>query len=133
MKTASSIYQMLSNSHGSSTLIDVMKIDIEFSEWDAIPQMLQSGFLADKVKQLAMEIHFNLNDPLETFRQRIHILQDLEATTTSSPTPNRDYGGFVRFSSRSNPWCLQSVSVLGGKKEYTALELAWYNPRYYSS
>ena len=52
MKTASSIYEMLDDYHGSSTLIDVFKMDIEFYEWEVIPQMVQSGFLRDKVKQL---------------------------------------------------------------------------------
>jgi hypothetical protein len=52
MKTASSIYEMLADYHGSSTLIDVFKMDIEFYEWEVIPQMVQSGFLRDKVKQL---------------------------------------------------------------------------------
>jgi hypothetical protein len=92
MKTAWSIYQMLAPRHGVSTLIDVLKMDIEFYEWDAIPQMLRSGFLADKVKQLAVEIHFNANDTLETFKRYASILQDIEST-----------GQFVRFSSRPNP------------------------------
>jgi hypothetical protein len=121
MKTASSIYEMLATSHGSSTPIDVLKMDVEYSEWDAIPQMLRSGFLADKVKQLAVEIHFKLDDTLGTIEQRVRILQELEGA-----------GRFVRFSSRPNPWLLQPVSILGGdKREYTGMELAWYNSRYY--
>jgi hypothetical protein len=71
MKTASSIYKMLAKSHGSSTLIDVFKMDIEYSEWDAIPQMLRTGFLAEKVKQLAVEIHFNASDTLDNFQRRV--------------------------------------------------------------
>ncbi|KAK4010375.1 hypothetical protein OUZ56_019521 [Daphnia magna] len=127
MKTASSIYQMLTSRHGATTLIDVLKMDIEFSEWDAIPQMLQSGFLADKVKQLAVEIHFKPDDPLETFRHRIQILRRLEAT-------NHDQaGGYVRFSSRPNPWLNRPLRVFGYRKGYIGLELAWYNSKYYSS
>jgi hypothetical protein len=122
MKTASSIYQMLATSHGSSTPIDVLKMDVEFSEWDAIPQMLRSGFLADKVKQLAVEIHFGPEDPLEIYQHRVRILQELEGT-----------GGFVRFSSRPNPWLLRPISILGGgKREYIGMELAWYNSRFYT-
>ena len=127
MKTASSIYEMLSNSHGSSALIDVLKMDIEYSEWDAIPQMLRSGFLTEKVKQLAVEIHFNASDSLEKFQQRVRILKDLEATFSDSISN----GNFVRFSSRANPWLLRPISILGGRKEYIGLELAWYNSRYY--
>ena len=71
MKTASSIYKMLAKSHNSSSLIDVFKMDIEYSEWDAIPQMLRTGFLAEKVKQLAVEIHFNASDTLDNFQRRV--------------------------------------------------------------
>ena len=122
MKTASSIYKMLAKSHGSSTLIDVFKMDIEYSEWDAsIPQMLRTGFLAEKVKQLAVEIHFNASDTLDNFQRRVGILQDLEGN-----------GNFIRFSSRPNPWLLRSISILGDRQEYIGLELAWYNSRYYN-
>jgi hypothetical protein len=119
MKTASSIYQMLGH---QPTLVDVLKMDIEFYEWDAIPQMLQSGFLADKVKQLAVEIHFTANDPLENYQKRVRILQDLESI-----------GQFVRFSSRPNPGLKRSVFILEGKEEYIGLEIAWYNSRFYNS
>ena len=121
MKTASSIYKMLAKSHGSSTLIDVFKMDIEYSDWDAIPQMLRTGFLAEKVKQLAVEIHFNASDTLDNFQRRVGILQDLEGN-----------GNFIRFSSRPNPWLLRSISILGDRQEYIGLELAWYNSRYYN-
>jgi len=128
LKTASSIYEMLEH---HPTLVDVLKMDVEFSEWDAIPQMLRSGFLADKVKQLAVEIHFNANDTLETFRRYAGILQDLE---TSGISPGSDKAGgvrFVRFSSRPNPWLKRPISILGGKEDYIGMELAWYNSRFY--
>jgi hypothetical protein len=119
LKTASSIYEMLGH---QPTLIDVLKMDIEFYEWDAIPQMLRSGFLAYKVKQLAVEIHFNANDTLETFRRYAGILQDLESM-----------GRFVRFSSRPNPWLKRPISILGGKEDYVGMELTWYNSIFYNS
>lgn len=125
MRTASTIYQMLSSQHGATTLVDVLKMDIEFSEWNAIPEMLQSGFLADKVKQLAVEIHFNPDDPLEAFHHRVQILRNLEATSQNQA------GGFVRFSSRPNPWLKRPLKVLGGREDYIGLELAWYNSKYY--
>lgn len=129
MKTASSIYQMLGHRHGTTALIDVLKMDIEFFEWDVIPQMLQSGFLANKVKQLAVEIHFNADDPIDTFRRQIAILQDLESLAASSAGK----GKFVRFSSRPNPGLKQAVSILAGEEESVGLELAWYNSRFYYS
>jgi hypothetical protein len=63
MRTLKSIYQMLRPMHGA-IVIDVLKMDIEYSEWAAIPQMLTSGFLGEKVKQLAVEIHFKADDTL---------------------------------------------------------------------
>jgi hypothetical protein len=139
MKTADSIYQMLADHHGNTTLIDVFKMDIEYAEWEVIPQMLQSRFLADKVKQLAVEIHFKADDSLPVFRQRIRIIQDLESSIISRNNPAADEahsaaGGFVRFSSRPNPVQLTSkFTVLAGtnQSEYMALELSWYNSRFY--
>ena len=116
---------MLKSHHGDETIIDVLKMDIEFSEWDAIPEMLQSGFLAEKVKQLAVEIHFKPDDPLETFHRRVQILGNLEATGQDQA------GGFVRFSSRPNPWLKRPLQVLGNREGYIGIELAWYNSRYY--
>ncbi|XP_046451527.1 uncharacterized protein LOC124199654 [Daphnia pulex] len=125
MKTASSVYQMLIHRHGP-VLIDVFKMDIEFFEWEVIPQMMHSGFLAKIVKQLAVEIHFNVSDPLEIFRHRVRILQDLEESSLSSYS-----GGFIRFSSRPNPWLKRQLPILESKEDYIGLELAWYNSRYY--
>jgi len=116
--TLKTIYQILAPVHGHVP-IDSLKMDIEFSEWDAIPQMIDSGFLQDHVKQLAVEIHFNKDDSLEKFRQYYRILKSLENA------------GFVRFSSRINPWLKRHIDVLG-KDEYIGLELAWYNNRFYS-
>jgi hypothetical protein len=130
---------MLADHHGNTTLIDVFKMDIEYAEWEVIPQMLQSRFLADKVKQLAVEIHFKADDSLPVFRQRIRIIQDLESSIISRNNPAADEahsaaGGFVRFSSRPNPVQLTSkFTVLAGtnQSEYMALELSWYNSRFY--
>lgn len=128
MKTVTSVYEMLKIHHGDK-IIDVLKMDIEYSEWNAIPQMLRTGFLANKVKQLAVEIHFLPDDSLETFRHRARILQNLESMVSSHP----EAGGFVRFSSRLNPWLKRPIDVLGGKEDYIGFELAWYNSRFYSN
>ena len=130
MKTAPSIYKMLSKRHGSDKPIDVMKMDVEFSEWDAIPQMIQSQFLADKVKQLAVEIHFLANDTLDTYRHRIGILQNLESDSVSS---DGRVGRFVRFSSRPNPWLKRPIKILNDQPEYIGFEMAWYNSRFYNT
>ena len=118
MKTVTSIYDMLASRHGNRT-VDVLKMDVEFKEWEAIPQMLQSGFIVNCVKQLAVEIHFLANDTLDTFRHRLSILKRLETD-----------GQFVRFSSRPNPWLKRSISILNNETDYIGFELAWYNSRF---
>ena len=42
---------MLAPYHGKDAVIDYLKMDIEFAEWEAIPQIISSGMLA-KVRQL---------------------------------------------------------------------------------
>jgi hypothetical protein len=64
-------------------------MNVEFAEWQVIPQMLFSGFLADKVKQLAVEIHFKEDDPLETCQCHIRVLQQLESTSSVSNKKKR--------------------------------------------
>jgi hypothetical protein len=129
MKTADSIYEMLAGQHGNTTLIDVFKMDIEYAEWEVIPQMLQSGFLASKVKQLAVEIHFKADDSLEDYQKRVGILQDLESMDHSDSGAGR----FVRFSSRHNPGLKRSINILGNKDDFVGFEVAWYNSRFYDS
>jgi hypothetical protein len=80
--------------------------------------MIKSGFLVEKVKQLAVEIHFKANDSLETYRHYFNILRDLESC------------GFLRFSSRINPWLKRLITIMG-KKEYIGFEIAWYNSKFY--
>ncbi|EFX64307.1 hypothetical protein DAPPUDRAFT_266643 [Daphnia pulex] len=133
MKTASSIYEMLGDYHGRSTLVDVFKMDIEFYEWEVLPQMLQSGFLADKVKQLAVEIHFNAGDPLENYQKRIRILQDLESIVDTINSDDKHVGGFIRFSSRINPGLKRAITILGNKPDFVGYELTWYNSKFYNS
>jgi hypothetical protein len=76
--------------------------------------MLQSGFLADKVKQLAVEIHFKADDSLEDYQKRVGILQDLESMDHSDSGAGR----FVRFSSRHNPGLKRSINILGNKDDF---------------
>ena len=112
-------------------------MDIEYNEWEVLPQMLQSGFLANKVKQLAVEIHFSPGDSLENYQKRVRILQDLESMDQTSSGSDGDYkqvaGGFVRFSSRINPRLKQSIKILGNKSDFIGYEVTWYNSKFYNS
>ena len=118
LRTLDSIYKMLEPVHGPK-VIDYLKIDVESAEWDALPQILRTGML-DKVRQLALEIHFEPHDKLETLRYYVAIIKSLE-----------DYG-MVRFTSRSNILSESHVDILN-RIEFLAHELAWYNPKLMNS
>ena len=110
---------MLKPRHGNFN-IDYLKIDIESSEWDVLPQILESGMM-DKVKQLALEVHFKPLAKIEEYWRYARILKSLE-----------DYG-MVRFNSKVN---LLAHKVqhpdLGNAEFYSAYELVWYNSRFYN-
>ncbi|XP_045202151.2 probable methyltransferase-like protein 24 isoform X2 [Mercenaria mercenaria] len=55
MKTLDTIRRELGHTNRT---IDLLKIDIEGDEWNAIPQMISSGAL-DDVRQISMETHFS--------------------------------------------------------------------------
>lgn len=122
LKTLKSIHKYLSPLHGGPTVpIDVLKLDISVgSEWLVIPLIIQSGILTTHVKQLVVEIHFQANDSLAMFQHYYHILNKLESN------------GFVRFSSRPNPWMKRWISELN-REDYIAFEMSWYNNRFYES
>ncbi|XP_069129878.1 uncharacterized protein [Argopecten irradians] len=56
--------------------IDIVKMDIEASEWDAIPDMVATGVLKN-VRQLYFEFHSQPN-PAETMRMKVKALQGIE-------------------------------------------------------
>ena len=119
MKSLDSIYNNLLRHQGK--IIDYLKIDIEFSEFIALPQILASGMM-DRVRQLGVEVHLDnmneINSSLKKIRDRVNVIKSLE-----------DYG-LVRFDSLVNPWAYYSCVVDGVDwTEYTAYDLVWYNPK----
>ncbi|KAK0048816.1 methyltransferase-like protein 24 [Biomphalaria pfeifferi] len=76
--------------HQNSSL-DVVKIDIEHSEWPALPQIAASGQLAD-VKQLLLEYHIN-QQSRDYILPRLKALQEVERA------------GFRKFYVHKNPAC----------------------------
>ena len=116
MKSLDSIYYNLLKHEGK--IIDYLKIDIEFSEWIVLPQILASD-LMDRVRQLGVEIHFlRDDDTLDEIRQRVKILKSLE-----------DYG-LVRFDSKTNPLSLDWKVIDGADwLGYNAYEIFWYNSK----
>ena len=102
MKTLDSIYRMLTPRHGVK-VIDYLKIDIDWSEWDVLRQILQSGML-DKVRQLTVEFHLpNRND------EKIITIQDYRSLAGLVKSIEKR---MVRFESRPSPWCLRRIKNL---------------------
>jgi hypothetical protein len=108
----SSIYKKLSARHGRR-IIDYLKIDIEYSEWIALPEIISSGMLSN-VRQLGMEVHLNPSLSLEQHVVWAKLLRTIEKL------------GMVRFDSEYNPWWK------GHFKQFSlsaplGYEIAWYN------
>lgn len=116
LRSLSSIYQMLKSRHGHK-VIDYLKIDIEFGEWSAIPQIIQSGMM-DKVRQLAIEIHLIHQENLEQMRDRIRVVRSIEEH------------GMIRFDSKLNPWSMVQFAELDNSTQPFAYEIAWYNSKF---
>ena len=115
LMTLSDLYRKMEERHGSGRVIDYLKIDIEFDEWTALPQILQSGML-DRVRQLGIEIHLPVNGTMEEIQERINILKSIE-----------NYG-MVRFDSKPNVFSEDYMASFN-MESYWAYELAWYNNR----
>ena len=114
VKTLSSIYSKLKPQHGAA-VIDYLKIDIEWAEWDVIPQIIRSGML-DNIRQMGIEIHLYSDKPLEEQLKYVSIIKSIE-----------DHG-MVRFNSKINP--TSGVRYAMGVDGHFAYELAWYNSKF---
>ena len=79
-----------------------------------IPQIIATRML-EKVRQLTIQIHFNVDSTLEECRENIRNIRSIE-----------DYG-FVRFSSKTD---LNSFNRHNGMRidDYLTYTLTWYNP-----
>ena len=113
LKTLSSIYEMLAPYHGKDAVIDYLKMDVEFAEWDAIPQIISSGMLA-KVRQLGVEFHLLKHETLSYYRNLVRIIKSIEDT------------GMVRFDSKQNPWALGDIGALDHYSGTICFEIAFY-------
>ena len=57
-------------------VIDYLKFDIEWSEWEAIPVMLKDGSLKN-VKQMAFEIHLDPSK-VAALKSKLKLLKEVE-------------------------------------------------------
>jgi Methyltransferase domain len=113
LMTLQSIHRMLQSLHGDVP-IDYLKMDIEWAEWDVLPQIILSGMLS-KVKQVALEIHFIDEISTAELKERLKVIKSLEES------------GMIRFASRAN---IITSGVLVNRDSFTCFELAWYNSKF---
>ena len=116
-----SIYQMLKPRHGAH-IIDYLKIDIEWSEWDALKQIIESGMLS-KVRQLTIEFHYpykgdainSMTDlTIEGYRSMVHLVKSIEKQ-------------MIRFDSRPNLWSnIARIANLNNYNGPLCFEMSFY-------
>jgi hypothetical protein len=58
-------------------IIDYFKIDIEYSEWIALPDKIRTGMLS-KVRQLGMKFQLNSEASIEQYQKWAQILRVIE-------------------------------------------------------
>ena len=119
LKTLDSIYEMLTPRHGA-TIIDYLKIDIEWNEWEVLKQILQSGILGI-VRQLSVEFHLPNQDwsiegsylTHKDYRSLVKLVKNIEER-------------MIRFESRANPWSIKRIKNLNSYHGPICFELSFY-------
>ena len=100
-------------------MIDLLKIDIEASEWESLPQMVKNNFLGNTVKQIVIELHFYSNN--ETLAR--NCLSALRGLSDA---------GFLVFSRERNTFCpaCTKYSPLLNLALSTVTEFSFLNERF---
>ncbi|XP_041370850.1 methyltransferase-like protein 24 isoform X2 [Gigantopelta aegis] len=93
LMTLTSIRKMLNH---SKSIIDVLKMDVEKSEWASVPSMLEAGELKT-VRQLLLEFHTGWQKTYEEGLSKLKLMSDLEQH------------GFRRFAVNKNPSCMLRI------------------------
>ncbi|KAK7474082.1 hypothetical protein BaRGS_00034688 [Batillaria attramentaria] len=97
--------------------IDIVKMDIEHSEWLALPEMVRTGELF-KVRQLLVEFHLHGGDNQEEVRGRLPVLKQLEDL------------GFRLFHTHLNPECDEIPAGDFPVERTTCYEVYYLNSRF---
>ena len=109
-------YENLKSYHGEA-VIDYLKIDGDWDQWEVIPQIIQSGMLS-KIRQLSIELHLNRTATIQEHQKHAKIVKSLEEK------------GMVRFNSKPNAFSLAMIYSMG-LSDFTVYEITWFNSRYY--
>ncbi|XP_065557031.1 probable methyltransferase-like protein 24 isoform X1 [Artemia franciscana] len=98
----------------SDRIIDVLKIDIEDSEHDVIPEIVSSGIIK-KVKQIVWEIHNFKQLPVAKFFETFSVLEK---------------AGFEKFFSENWPYPNESFKKVDGTYDMTFYIFSHYNKKF---
>lgn len=116
MRNLKTIYDWLKTNHGE-VMIDYLKVDVDYAEWDALPEIIASGMM-DKVRQMTVEVHMYTNDDLTKLREKAKVLRQVEKY------------GLVRFNSEPNMFSFSPFSELNDTKWIPGgYEIAFYNSK----
>ncbi|XP_065558217.1 probable methyltransferase-like protein 24 [Artemia franciscana] len=116
MKTLRSIMKLLGH---ENRILDFIKLDIEESEYEAIPNMIETG-VTEQIKQIALETHnFSMD---EKDRQRYYYKY--------KQIWKLEKHGFIRFNSQA-AMGTDRLNKIGNMSDFYCYEMAWYNPKFY--
>ena len=102
--------------------MDILKIDIDYNEWDALRNVIRDGSLR-RVRQLVLEVHtpeihvINRPSIADDFIDMYNILLELEKI------------GFRRYHHHVNPTGIYT-SLRSGKSRSCCYDLSYINIRY---
>jgi hypothetical protein len=119
LMTLDSVYQMLVPRHGD-TIIDFLKIDIEWNEWTCFKQILKSGML-EKVRQLSVEFH--LPNKIESAIDKYLSIEDYRSLVGLVKLIEHK---MTRFEARANPWATKRIENLNNYNGSICFELSFY-------
>jgi len=113
-----SVRQMLGH---EARIVDYLKIDIEYAEWEVLPQLMETGAL-NYVKQLGAEVGFPFphSTSWKTYQDMVVTLRKME----------QNYE-MIRFDSKQNPWYKTNFTFLDNQDTPLAYEIAWYNDKFF--
>ena len=124
IKTLDSIYRMLLPRHGEK-IIDYLKMDIEWHEWKALQQIIDSGMLS-KVRQLSVEFHLphqdidpiwpqgtNMSMTIQDYRSLVGLVKSIEKR-------------MIRFAARGTLWCDRRIKILDNYFGNVCIEMSFY-------
>jgi hypothetical protein len=110
MKALDSIYRMLIPRHGAK-VIDYLKIDIDWSEWDVLKQIINKSQMLGKIRQLTIEFHLpnRISASNDNDDEKIMTIQDYRSLAGLVKSIEKQ---MVRFESRPSPWCVRRIKNL---------------------